>query len=331
MKWKTTTYAQRRQVLRTIQKYITSNVEIICRVSARETGKPKIDAALGEVLTTCEKIRTICEYGELWLNPEYRPTGPMMMHKTAWVEYQPLGIIVAIAPWNYPFHNTLNHIISAIFAGNAHIGKVSEYASWSSTYFGTIVKAALEINGHDPNLVQTVTGMANAGHELVNHPDIDKIIFTGSTPIGRKVMETASKNLTPVILELGGKDAMVIRNDVNIKSIIPFVLRGCYQNAGQNCVGVERGRVYGSVVTECMESVVPKIKCMRQGNPLGCSGSDGATTDGTVDIGAMIMPRQLEIVQELVDDAVSKGATLHCGGKRNTNLNGQFFEPTVLR
>ena len=105
--WINTTYAQRRMVLRTIQKYVVHHVEDICRVSARESGKPKVDAVMGEILTTCEKIRTICEWGELWLRPDSRPTGPMMMHKSAWVEYVPLGVIVAIAPWNYPFHNSV--------------------------------------------------------------------------------------------------------------------------------------------------------------------------------------------------------------------------------
>lgn len=105
--WKKTSYAQRRMVLRTIQKYVVEHVEDICRVSARESGKPKVDAVMGEILTTCEKIRTICEWGEYWLRPDSRPTGPMMVHKNAWVEYVPLGVIVAIAPWNYPFHNSV--------------------------------------------------------------------------------------------------------------------------------------------------------------------------------------------------------------------------------
>ena len=108
--WKRTTYAQRRMVLRTIQKYICQHVEDIVRVSARESGKPKVDAVMGEILTTCEKIRTICEWGEYWLRPDSRPTGPMMVHKSAWVEYVPLGVIVAIAPWNYPFHNSVRKV-----------------------------------------------------------------------------------------------------------------------------------------------------------------------------------------------------------------------------
>ena len=116
LEWKKTTYAQRRMVLRTIQKYICQHVEDIVRVSARESGKPKVDAVMGEILTTCEKIRTICEWGEYWLRPDSRPTGPMMVHKNAWVEYVPLGVIVAIAPWNYPFHNSVRPCLRYMFA-----------------------------------------------------------------------------------------------------------------------------------------------------------------------------------------------------------------------
>jgi acyl-CoA reductase-like NAD-dependent aldehyde dehydrogenase len=180
-------------------------------------------------------------------------------------------------------------------------------------------------------LVATVTGMAAAGQALCSHPLVDKIIFTGSTPIGKMVMETASKRLTPCVLELGGKDVMVVRQDVNLQSVLPWVMRGCFQNAGQNCVGVERVMVYESLYNQFVEEIVPKVKAIRQGIPLASSSSCLGGADGKVDCGSLIMPRQLEIVQSLVDDAVKKGATLHCGGKRNEKLGGQFFEPTVLR
>ena len=168
--------------------------------------------------------------------------------------------------------------------------------------------------------------MAAAGQALCSDPLVDKIIFTGSTPIGRKVMETAAKNLTPVILELGGKDAMVIRHDCKLEEVVPWVMRGCYQNSGQNCVGVERVLVYESLHDKFVDTVVPRVKAIRQGIPLKVCGSDGK-----VDCGSLIMPSQLDIVQALVDDAVKKGATLHCGGKQKADLDGQFFEPTVLR
>jgi len=242
------------------------------------------------------------------------------------VEYVPLGVIAAIPPWNYPFHNYINHVISGIMAGNAVVGKVSEHASWSADYFGRILRRALVVHGHNSDLIGTVTGLAEAGAALCTSPLVDKIIFTGSTPIGRRVMESAAQNLTPLILELGGKDVMVLRQDVKLKNVIPFVMRGCFQNSGQNCVGVERVLVYESIHDEFLQEVVPKVKALRQGNPIpSCPGADGK-----VDCGSMIMPRQLEIVQALVEDAVKKGATLHCGGKINPNLNGQFFEPTVL-
>lgn len=211
-------------------------------------------------------------------------------------------------------------------AGNAVVGKVSEHASWSADYYGKIFKKALIVNGHNPDLIATVTGMAEAGQALCSDPIVEKIIFTGSTPIGRKVMQSAASNLTPVILELGGKDAMVLRHDVKLSAVIPMVMRGCFQNSGQNCVGVERVLVYESIHDEFVDKILPIVKALRQGIPLKCAGAGGM-----VDCGSMIMPGQLDIVQGLVDDAVKKGATLHCGGKPNPELNGQFFEPTILR
>eukprot|EP00566_Odontella_aurita_P005293 CAMPEP_0113561984 /NCGR_PEP_ID=MMETSP0015_2-20120614/20277_1 /TAXON_ID=2838 /ORGANISM="Odontella" /LENGTH=629 /DNA_ID=CAMNT_0000463835 /DNA_START=40 /DNA_END=1929 /DNA_ORIENTATION=- /assembly_acc=CAM_ASM_000160 len=323
--WSATTFAQRRLVLRTIQRYVVSNAERICRASSRDSGKPKVDALLGEVMTTCEKIRCINANGEGWLRPEFRPVGPMMMHKTAYVEYVPFGVLGVIAPWNYPFHNMLNHVISGLFSGNAVVTKVSEHTSWSADYFSRICREALRVHGHDPELVQVITGFGEAGAALVDCSHVDKVIFTGSPGVGRKVMEGASKNLKPVILELGGKDPMVFCDDVKIKDVIPWAMRGCFQNSGQNCCGVERLFVYESIHDEFLDKILPKVKALRQGVPLATCGNTG-----DVDCGSMIMEGQMDIVQELIDDAVQKGATLHCGGRRNPALKGQFYEPTVL-
>jgi acyl-CoA reductase-like NAD-dependent aldehyde dehydrogenase len=325
--WSKTTFAQRRAVLRTIQQYVVCHIDDICRVSSRDSGKPKVDALLGEVLTTCEKIRCIVAWGELWLQPERRPTGPMFLHKKACVEYVPMGLLAPIAPWNYPFHNVMNHIISGIFAGNAVVGKVSEHTSWSSAYFGRIVQMALIEHGHNPDLVQTVTGYGDAGAALVSDPLVDKVIFTGSPAIGRKVMETASKHLKPIILELGGKDALVIMEDCKLPAVVPWVMRGCFQNCGQNCVGVERVLVYESLYDAFLEDVQQKVAALRQGIPLVTCGS---TAD--IDCGSMVMDEQLDIVQELVDDAVKNGARVLTGGKRATGsgLGGQFYEPTIV-
>lgn len=324
--WAKTSFAQRRKVLRTLQKYIVDHVEDICRVCARDSGKPKVDALLGEVMTTCEKIRCINANGELWLQKDYRPTGPMMVHKTAYVEYVPFGVLGVIAPWNYPFHNFMNHVISGLFSGNAVVSKVSEHTSWSAGYFGRIVEAALVINGHSPDLVQTVTGFGDVGAALVACPSVDKIIFTGSPGVGKLVMKGASNHLKPVILELGGKDPMVFCDDVNLKEVLSWAMRGCFQNSGQNCCGVERLFVYESIHDAYIASAKELVSNLRQGIPLeGCCGGDG-----DVDCAAMVMDGQMDIIQDLIDDAVLKGATLHCGGKRNTKLVGQFYEPTLI-
>jgi acyl-CoA reductase-like NAD-dependent aldehyde dehydrogenase len=325
IKWRQTAFAQRRMVLRTIQKYIVSHQEDICRVAARDSGKPKVDALLGEVMTTCEKIRCINMNGEEWLERSYRPVGPMMMHKTAYVEYIPLPVLAVISPWNYPFHNFCNHIISGLFAGCAVVAKVSEHTSWSASYFTRIVKAALEVHGHDSDVVQTLTGFGECGAALVQCPDVDKVIFTGSPAVGRKVMAGCAPNLKPCILELGGKDPMVFCDDVDIDSVVPWAMRGCFQNCGQNCCGVERLFVYESILSKFLDVIVPKVHALRQGVPNAVCGNTG-----NVDCGAMIMPAQLDIIESLVQDAIQKGAKLHCGGKRNSSLHGQFFEPTIL-
>ncbi|KAL3822423.1 hypothetical protein ACHAXA_007430 [Cyclostephanos tholiformis] len=297
--WSATTFAQRRRVLRTLQKYVISHVDEICQLCVRDSGKTQVDALLGEILTTCEKIRTLLHHGETWLEDSKRDVNPMMMHKTAYVQYVPLGVLGIIAPWNYPFHNMLNHVLSGIFSGNGVVTKCSEHTSWSSVYFHNICRAALESNGHDPELIQLCTGMADTGRALVECRHIDKIFFTGSPDVGRHVMAGAAPYLKPVVLELGGKDAMVFTEDVKLKDVIPWAMRGCFQNCGQNCCGVER-----------------LFACPLSGNYVDC--------------GAMVMDRQCDLVQALVDDAVSKGAKVHCGGKRNTSGGGQFYEPTLL-
>ncbi len=320
--WSSTSFKERRRVLECMQKYILRHMDDICRVCARDSGKPKLDAMLGEVLTTCEKIRCVSSLGEGWLKRQVRPNGPLMVHKQSYVEYHPLGVLGVIAPWNYPFHNIYNHIISGIFAGNAVVTKVSEHTSWSSRYFGAIARDALSACGHSPDLCAIVTGFGEAGAALVACDGVDKIIFTGSPAVGKRVMAGAAPSVKPVILELGGKDPMIICDDANVQEVLPMAMRGVFQNCGQNCCGVERIYVYESRYDSFLKAATEAVKRLRQGPPL-CGQQ--------VDCGAMVMPAQLNIIQRLVDDAVKKGARLITGGKRNVDFpNGVFYEPTLL-
>lgn len=320
LQWAKSPFAQRRQLLRVLQKFILENTETIATVACRESGKTMIDAMVGELTVTLEKLRWTVAYGEGCLLPEYRDSGLMNMHKTSRVEWVPVGVVGALVPWNYPFHNVFNPLIAAVFSGNAIVIKVSEFASWSTRYYGRVIQACLRAVGAPPDLVQFAVGYADTGSALV--AGADKIIFVGSVGVGRKVMEAASKTLTPVILELGGKDPFIVCDDADPKELAQLVVRGAYQNMGQNCAGPERFIVYDRVYDAFCEHVSGLVKMLKQAPPL---------SSDFVDCGACVHPPSLEGYQRLVDDAVAKGARVLVGGRRNKEFsNGQFFEPTVL-
>ncbi|GIL81328.1 hypothetical protein Vretifemale_10395 [Volvox reticuliferus] len=320
--WRRSSFPQRRKLLRILLKFIVDNMDTICRVSARDSGKPILDAIVGEVVVTCEKIHWLCKEGERYLRPERRSSGIMSFYKAARVEYVPVGVVGAIVPWNYPFHNVLNPLTAALFAGNALVIKVSEHASWSTGYYGRMIEAALEAAGAPADLVQIVTGYGEAGNALVTG-GVDKVIFVGSTQVGKLVMRAAAETLTPVVLELGGKDAFIVTEDADLNAVIQISLKAAYLNCGQNCAGGERFFVHDKVYDKFLEEVVPLIRNLRQGNPLGPE---------PVDCGAMCMPGLAEKVHGLVEDAVARGARLLAGGKLRSALEagGQFYPPTLL-
>jgi acyl-CoA reductase-like NAD-dependent aldehyde dehydrogenase len=250
----------------------------------------------------------------------------MMFYKKCRVEYHPVGVMGAIVPWNYPFHNVFNPLLANVFAGNALVIKVSEYATWSSNYYGRAIRAALAAAGAPVDLVQIVTGYRDSGEALVTAPGIGKVVFVGSTGVGRAVMVAAAASLKPVVLELGGKDAFIVCEDASLSQVVPIALRGAFQSCGQNCAGAERFFVQRAVYDQFCAATAKAAAGMRQGWGL---------TPGGVDAGAMCMPRQAAFVQSLVDDAVAHGAKLLAGGKLpagdcTKGAAGQFYPPTVL-
>ncbi|CAI5535720.1 unnamed protein product [Closterium sp. Naga37s-1] len=265
--WQHRSFEQRRQFLRVLMRYVVENQDLICRVSARESGKVLVDAGFGEILTTCEKIAWLLKEGERWLKPEYRSVGRTMLHKVARVEFEPAGVIGAIVPWNYPFHNVLNPVLSAVFAGNAAVIKVSEHASWGAHYYLDIIRTALKAVGGPPELVHVITGFGPTGSALVQS-GVDRLIFVGSTAVGRKVLEASAVNLTPTVLELGGKDAFIVCDDADLKQVVPIALRAVFQCSGQNCIGAERFFVQAGIYDQFVGEVVSVAQQMRLGYPL---------------------------------------------------------------
>lgn len=317
-RWASTSFAERRAVMRTLLTLIVERQDEICRLCVRDSGKTMVDAALGEVFPVCEKIRYVIGSGERDLRPEPRPSG-FLKHKSARVEYDPLGVVAVICPWNFPFHNIYCPAVPALFAGNAVVAKVSEHTSWSAAALVALLHEALEKHGHSRELVQVVTGYGPSGEALVRS-GVDKVFFTGSPENGVKVMAAASDTLTPVVLELGGKDPMIVCDDADLEHAVEQAMLGVFTACGQMCVGAERIYVFDEVYETFVERAVARAQALRQGPPL----------EGVYDVGAMTMPRQLDILESLVADAVAKGARVLVGGGRNTSLDGQFFQPTVL-
>ena len=327
--WAKTTFTQRRQVLRCIKAYIMEHQEDICRVACLDSGKTMIDASLGEILVTVEKLQWTISHGEKALRPSRRPTNFLMAYKKNKVHYEPLGIVAALVSWNYPFHNLVGPMISAIFAGNGIVVKASENTAWSASYFALIVKGALHVCGHNANLVQHVVTWPQTANYLTSHPSISHVTFIGSQPVAKLVAASAAKSLTPVVAELGGKDAAIVLDSAinDLPRIIEILLRGTFQAAGQNCVGIERiiatPRIYNKLVSE----LEPRIKALRVGSTLD------APKDAQVDVGALISDASFDRLENLVKAAVKDGARLLVGGER---LNhpvwhaGHYFQPTLL-
>ena len=212
-----------------------------------------------------------------------------------------------------------NPLLANVFAGNALVVKVSEYASWSSLYYGRAIKACLAAVGAPEDLVQIVHGYGEAGNALVTG-GTDKVVFVGSTGVGRMVMKAAADTLTPVVLELGGKDPFIVLEDASLSQCVPMALRGAFQSCGQNCAGAERFYVHEKIHDKFVARVMKAANQLRQGWALAPG----------VDCGAMCMPNQAAYVQSLIDDAVAKGAKLECGGAIDEDAPGQFYPPTVL-
>jgi acyl-CoA reductase-like NAD-dependent aldehyde dehydrogenase len=317
-RWARTSFRERRAVLRDLLDVILARQEEISRLAVRDSGKTMVDAAMGEIFPVCEKIRYVLEHGEKDLAPERRSSG-FLLHKVADVVYEPLGVVGVIAPWNFPFHNLLCPLVPALFAGNAVVTKVSELASWSSQRYVEMIREVLVRHGQDPDLVAIVTGYGPTGQALVES-GVEKIFFTGSPENGKRVMETASKTLVPVVLELGGKDPMIVCDDADLDRAMDSAMLGVFTAAGQMCVGVERVYVMDAVYDAFVRGVTERVSKLRQGPPEG----------PLVDMGATTMPRQLDIIQALVDDAVAKGARVVTGGKRASLGRGTYFEPTLL-
>ncbi|EKG18060.1 hypothetical protein MPH_04750 [Macrophomina phaseolina MS6] len=338
--WKKTTFSERRQVLKSILKFVLENQQTISTAACLDSGKTRVDSGFGEILVTAEKLKWTIDHGEKALRPESRPTNFLMMYKKNEVRWEPLGVVAACVSWNYPFHNLIGPIISALFSGNAAIVKVSEQTAWSSQYFTRVVHGALSACGYGAyasSLVQSIVTWPDIAGHFTSHPGISHLTFIGSRPVAHKVCESAAKALIPVCVELGGKDAAIILDDVrNLEKVGHILLRGVFQAAGQNCIGIERVVALPQAYDKLLAFLTPRIRALRSGSALALESPDAAKIDGApeaIDVGASISAASFDTLEALIADAVAQGATLLAGGARYTHPlhpQGHYFAPTLL-
>ncbi|WFC99768.1 Meiotic Sister-Chromatid recombination aldehyde dehydrogenase [Malassezia yamatoensis] len=332
--FKATSWEQRRRFLKTLRAWIMRDMELLARIACRDTGKTAIDAAFGEILTTCAKLNWTLANGEKVLRPETRSGNLLLAHKRCTVVHEPLGVIAACVSWNYPIHNLLGPIISALFAGNAIVAKCSEQVAWSSNLIMQGVHQCLFACGLPLDLVQLVVCAPEHAEALTRDKRIAHITFIGSDRVGRAVAAAAAPQLTATTLELGGKDPAVILPETNLEFFASMFLRACFQAMGQNCIGIERWIVPRDMTETLVSTVQSRIASLKCGSFLDETrfGTQKDIED-VVDCGAMINDARFDQLESLIEDAVKQGAKLLQGGRRMQHPRwplGYYFQPTLL-
>jgi acyl-CoA reductase-like NAD-dependent aldehyde dehydrogenase len=314
--WEAIGFEGRAKVLRRAQKWLIDNSDRVIATIVSETGKTFEDAEFAEIAYAANAFGFWAANAPKFLGDEKIKSAQLLVKgKKLITRYRPLGLIGVIGPWNYPLTNSFGDCIPALAAGNSVILKPSEVTPLTSM----LMAEALRECGLPDGVYQVATGRGATGAALIEH--VDMIMFTGSTKTGRKVAEEAAKRLIPCSLELGGKDPMIVLSDADLERAANLAVYYSMQNAGQTCISIERAYVEAPIYDRFVGMVVEKVRALRVGVPMG---------PGSVDVGAITFPPQMDTISRHVDDAVAKGAKVLAGGKPVEDVKGRFFAPTVL-
>jgi acyl-CoA reductase-like NAD-dependent aldehyde dehydrogenase len=303
-------FAQRRRRLLSWRSALTRRIDELAGLITAETGKPRDDARLECVLVVAH-LDWAARNAERVLSRHRVGSGLLMLQEASTVEYQPYGVIGVIGPWNYPAHTPMGSIGYALAAGNTVVFKPSELTPG----VGRALAESLARVVPEYPLLQVVTGFGETGAALCR-AGVDKLAFTGSAGTAKKVMATCAETLTPVVLECGGTDALLVDADANIAAAADAAVWGAMSNAGQTCVGVERVYVVEDVAQEFTERVVAQTRRLRTGG------------EPSADLGPITRPAQVEVIRDHLADALARGGTALVGGAES--VRPPYVEPVVL-
>jgi acyl-CoA reductase-like NAD-dependent aldehyde dehydrogenase len=310
VQWREIGFGGRKKVLLKWSTYLMENVDELADLVSLETGKPTSDAKL-EAALAAGHIAWAARHAESVMRTSYRSPGLLMANMSATVERSPVGVVGVIGPWNYPVFTPLGSIAYALAAGNTVVFKPSEYTPGVGQY---LAKSFLDATNFQDVFI-CVTGLGETGKFLCES-DIDKLAFTGSTRTAKIVAATCAAHMTPVVLECGGKDPVIVAHDADIARAADATVWSAFSNAGQTCIGAERVYVDERVADRFIEKVVEIAHNIKPGAP--GFGKYGPTT----------MPKQIPIIQSHIDDAIARGAKVVMGGSQS--VKAPFVEPVIL-
>jgi len=304
----------RARAMRRTAQVVIDRLDELTELLAREQGKPRNESYAMELLPSIDALHWIASEGPKILGDEKVALPIFMKQKRARLHYEPLGVVGVIAPWNYPWSIPFGEVAIALMSGN---GVVLKPASLTPL-IGQKIQEVFERAGVPEGLVRTVHGGGAVGQALVES-SAAKIFFTGSVEVGRGVGVACAERMKGAVLELGGKDPMIVCSDADLDNAVSGALWGGFANAGQTCAGIERVYVMRDVAAPFVEGLVAGARGLTVGDPMSWDS----------EIGPMVSRNQLELVDDLVKDAVASGATLHCGG-RVPGSDANYFAPAVL-
>lgn len=314
--WQALGVRRRIQILRRFQRRLQERKSEVAQLITQEAGKPLGESLLTEIFVVLDAARFCLQTAYSFLRPQRVPHGsPIMKTKSGWLLREPHGVIGIISPWNYPLSTPATESVAALVTGNAVVLKPSELTPLVGLKLADLLHEA----GVPKDVFQVLIGDGSTGAALVD-AQIDKIVFTGSVATGRRIAEAAAPRFLPVVLELGGKDPMIVLEDADLDTASSAAVWGAFMNAGQTCLSVERCYVHRSLYPQFVQACVKKTRELHVGK--------GA--DGTTEMGPMISERQLRIVESHVEEARSAGARVLTGGKRLPEIGANFYAPTVL-
>ena len=307
---------RRLAILRKFQRNLHARKSDIAAAITREAGKPLAEALVTEVLVVLDAARFLIDNAHGLLRDEPLPHGNLATKlKKGRLVREPYGTIGIISPWNYPFSIPATETLAALVAGNTVVLKPSELTPLVALELAGLLHAS----GVPQEVFQVVIGEGPAGAALVHAP-IGKLIFTGSVGTGKRIAAAAAERLLPVVLELGGKDPMIVLDDADVDVASSAAVWGAFVNAGQACLSVERCYVHRSLYEKFTNTCADKAKKLRVGNGI----------NPNTDVGPMIHERQLRIVEAHIQDGKALGARILTGGRPLPELGPNFYAPTVL-